>query len=209
MRRLPLALLLIALALLPGAAPMLPWQFYALDGERLVRVSRPAAALVAPTAEGRPPTPPDWEVTGAALADVTGDGAAEWVLLLWRPWRDWPIQRWSSLPSPIAGAHDAAGMSCHLALLDPADGREIWVGSALPAPLSALAVGDVDGDGTDEVVTLEGRYPAGRTAPATHVDVWAWNGFGFTLRARSPVGTWRQLALAQNPVLGREDIAVR
>ncbi|MGB9722983.1 MAG: hypothetical protein ACP5OO_09185 [Chloroflexia bacterium] len=132
------------------------------------------------------PLPSDWDVASAALADVTGDGLPEWVLLVWRPWRDWPIQRWSSLPSPIADFHDAAGRSCHLILLDPAAGRELWAGSALPVPFLALAVRDVDGDGRNELVALEGTYAAGRFGPATYVDIWRWNGFGFSLEGRFP-----------------------
>jgi hypothetical protein len=134
--------------------------------------------------------PATWHVTASALADVTGDGKPEWALVVWRPWRDWPIQRWSSVPSPISTFQDAAGNSCHLILLDPEDGREIWAGSALPAPILALIVEDVDEDGVNEVVTLEGRYAHGDEGPATRVDVWRWNGFGFTLDWRSPAGDY-------------------
>jgi hypothetical protein len=133
-----------------------------------------------------PALPPEWRVTDAVLDDVTGDGAPEWVLLVWRPWQDWPIQRWSNAPSPIAGHRDAAGDSCHLILIDPRDGREIWAGSALPVPLSALSVEDVDGDGRNELRTVEGSYAGGAR---THVDVWRWNGFGFTLQQRSLLGS--------------------
>jgi hypothetical protein len=153
--------------------------------------------------------PPAWHVSASALADVTSDGRAEWVLVVWRPWRDWPIQRWSSTRSPIADFHDAAGDSCHLILLDPGNGHEVWAGSALPAPSLALAVGDVDGDKRPEIVMLEGDYVTGRQGPARHIDVWRWNGFGFTLEWRSPPGTFRQLYLVDaddNRVL---DIAAR
>jgi hypothetical protein len=153
--------------------------------------------------------PPAWQVSASALADVTGDGRAEWVLVVWRPWRDWPIQRWSSVHSPIMNFHDEAGDSCHLILLDPGDGHEVWAGSALPAPSLALAVGDVDGDKRSEVVMLEVDYATGQHGPAKHVDVWRWNGFGFTLEWRSPSGTFRQLYLVDaddNRVL---DIAAR
>jgi hypothetical protein len=156
-----------------------------------------------------PSLPSTWQVTDAALADVTGDGDPEWVLVVWRPWRDWPIQRWSSAPSPVAGFHDAAGDSCQLILLDPNDGREIWAGSALPVPMLALEVGDVDGDGRDEVVTLEGEYAAGRQGSATHVDVWRWNGFGFTLVWRSAPGVFRQLCLTDVGNGGILEIVVR
>ncbi|MBN1641201.1 MAG: hypothetical protein JXA09_08195 [Anaerolineae bacterium] len=152
-----------------------------------------ALLLILPAGRASPCTPdlpPGWRVTASALADVTGDGVAEWVLLVWRPWRDWPIQVWSALPSPIAAFHDARGDSCHLILLDPADGREIWAGSALPVPLLGLVVDDADGDGMAEVWTVEGRYAAGREGPGTHVDVWRWNGFGFTLVWRSAPGVY-------------------
>jgi hypothetical protein len=151
---------------------------------------------------------PDWQISAAILADVTGDRISEWVLLVWRPWRDWPIQQWSAAPSPIAGFHDAAGQSCHLILLDPKDGREIWAGSALPAPLLALAVADVDEDGQSEVVAVEGRYDGERDGPGTHVDVWRWNGFGFTLAWRSPAGVFDRRCLAEAGMCGARDALV-
>jgi hypothetical protein len=196
-------------ALLPCSAPLPPWQVYAFsDGSFVSLLVPPSSSPPAPLLP-LPPTPPDWQVTATALADVTGDDAPEWVLLVWRPWRDWPIQEWTSAPSPITDFHDAAGDSCHLILLEPDSGREIWAGSALPAPLLALAVGDVDGDGLNEVVTLEGDYAIGRDGPATHVDVWRWNGFGFSLAWRSPSGTFRQLRLTGGSNGGTLKIAVR
>jgi len=79
----------------------------------------------------------------------------------------------------------------------------------LPAPLLALVVGDVDGDGRNEVLTLEGDYTTGRYGPATHVDVWHWNGFGFGLEWRSPPGTFRELRLTDGNNDATLDIAVR
>jgi hypothetical protein len=194
----PTMIVIVSLALLSCAVPSPAWQVYGFrDGDFVplpdVHKAGTFSALVPDSA--LPATPADWRVTFAALADATGDGQPEWVLLVRRPWRDWPIQEWASVPSPIADFHDAAGDSCHLILLDPENGHEVWAGSALPAPLLALVVGDVDGDGVDEVVTLEGNYDAGWDGPASHVDVWQWNGFGFSLEWRSPEGAFRQLAL--------------
>jgi hypothetical protein len=144
-------------------------------------------------------------VVASVLADVTGDGAPEWALLVWRPWQDWPIQRWSAAPSPIAGYRDASGQSCHLVLIDPRDGSEIWAGSALPAPFLALAVEDVDGDGANELFTLEGSYANGREGPGSRVDVWRWNGFGFTLQWRSPPGVYPMDCLSDADRCGLRD----
>lgn len=152
-----------------------------------------------------PALPTDWQVTAATLADVTGDGAVEWVLVVWRPWQDWPIQQWSDLPSPIAGFHDAEGNSCHLILLDPQDGHEIWAGSALPAPILGLTVDNVDEDGFNEVWTVRGSYADGRDGPGTHVDVWHWNGFGFTLAWRSLPGSFAPSCLARADRCGAQN----
>jgi hypothetical protein len=164
-----------------GSPTSRPVQVSTYEGSAAPVATRPSASL--------PAHPPDWHVADGTLSDVTGDRVPEWVLLVWRPWRDWPIQRWSAATSPIAGFHDAAGESCHLILLDPRDGHEIWGGSALPVPFLALAVEDVDGDGGNEVVTVEGSYARGRDSPGTRVGVWRWNGFGFTLLWHSPPGT--------------------
>jgi len=207
----PTMAVLVSLALLSRAAPLSSWQVYAFrDGAFTLSNTHETSASSAPVSKRPlPATPADWHVTAATLADVTGDGEPEWVLLVWRPWRDWPIQEWVSVPSPIANFHDAAGDSCHMILLDPQDGREIWAGSALPAPLLALAVGDVDGDGRNELVTLEGDYATGRDGPASHVDVWQWNGFGLSLEWRSPRNALHQLRLTDTGNDSTLSIAVR
>jgi hypothetical protein len=171
-----------------AASLVVPWRVYMHDGERFVS----AAPLVDGTLgelarHDRVPgsLAPLGEVISSALADVTGDGRPEWVVLVWRPWQDWPIQDWVRAPSPISDFHDALGESCAVVLVDPRSGHEIWAGSALPVALVAMEVGDVDGDGVDEVVTLEGEYAIGRDGPAQHLVVWSWGGFGFGLDWRS------------------------
>jgi hypothetical protein len=208
----PTMTVIVSLALLSGVAPLPAWQVYAFRDNAFVTLPNTQEVIpsLLPASESPLPfTPPDWDVTAATLADVTGDGEAEWVLLVRRPWRDWPIQEWASALSPIADFHDAAGDSCHLILLDPESGCEIWAGSALPVPLLALAVGDVDGDDANEVVTLEGDYATGWDGPASHVDVWQWNGFGFSLEWRSPGGAFHQLSLVSTGSEGIPSIAVR
>ena len=218
MRSVVVAAVFMALTLLSASAPPIPWWVYAFqDGAfRPLVLPRQQAATLLVSRPSDPPAMPSpghvpstWRITASALADVTGDGSPEWALVVWRPWRDWPIQSWSTAPSPIAGFHDAAGSSCHLILLDPRDGHEVWAGSALPAPILALAVGDVDGDGRSEVITLEGDYATGRDGPACCVDVWKWNGFGFTLEWRSPSSILHQLRLTDANDDGILDVVVR
>jgi hypothetical protein len=154
--------------------------------------------------------PISWHILAALHADLTHDGIPECTLLVWRPWQDWPIMQWSDTPSPIAANRDAHGDSAHIILVEPtADGRqrsavsdqrsayrELWAGSALAVPIIQIAAGDVDGDGWDELVALEGDYASGRYGPARHVAVWRWNGFGFTLEWRGPPRRLVALVLA-------------
>lgn len=129
--------------------------------------------------------PANWDVRASAYADVTGDGTPECVLSVWRPWRDWPIARWAGRPTPITRNRDARGDSSHVAVLRPLPGggyREVWVGSALFQPVTALAV--LPG-GT--LATLETTYERGRDAPGVALSLWRWTGFGFGLLRREAV----------------------
>ncbi|MVN87995.1 hypothetical protein GO986_14655 [Deinococcus sp. HMF7620] len=178
MRRMALGLLLLGSALAGGDAG-LAWRSLSPTGGW-----QPAAAVVAPTPCPALNLPATWEVSASAFADVTGDGSPECVLTLWRPWRNWPIHRWSAGPTPITANRDAAGRSAHVAVLRPLPGgayREVWVGSALYRPVRALSVRP---GGT--LVTLEVSYAA-PSAPAQTLSEWHWTSFGFDLVRRVPV----------------------
>lgn len=185
MRRLLLALLLLGSALAGGAEG--GWRNVGPEG-----TPTPAASLR--PSPGCPPMklPTTWDVRSQVYADVTGDGSPECVLALWRPWRDWPVQRWSAARSPITANRDARGDSAHVAVLKSLPGggyRQVWVGSALYRPVTALTVLP---DG--RLVTLEGTYAAGRFAPSVSLSEWTWTGFGFRLEGRAAVRA-RQLGV--------------
>lgn len=178
------ALLLAGMAL--GGGDSGGWRTLQADGTLV-----PAGAL-----RPAPPCPPlhlpeSWDVRSQVYADVTGDGSPECVLAVWRPWRDWPITRRSPSASPITGNRDARGDSAHIAVLKPGLGgtyRNVWVGSALFRPVTALTV--LPGG---RMITLESRYASGRDAPSVVLSEWAWTGFGFRLERRVPL-TARQLS---------------
>jgi hypothetical protein len=215
-------LVALAASLSAGTANLPVWHVYAhqvvaftsLPNQPLPRTNSFASLLPCPPA----PLPPSWHVLAALQTDLTRDGAPECTLLVWRPWQDWPIMQWSDTPSPIAANRDAHGDSAHIILLEAPNPqclipntpyREIWAGSALALPILQIAVGDVDGDGWQELVALEGDYATGRYGPARYVAVWRWNGFGFTLVWRSPVGRSVALALADLENDGVLEILVR
>ncbi len=105
-------------------------------------------------------SPPEWQVGQALVADLNRDGRPEAVLLVWRPFRPWPVDAWLPYGGRISDFHDSNGTSCHLILIGWYRGafRERWAGSALAAPVKSFAVADLSGDGEQLLVTLEAQY---------------------------------------------------
>jgi poly-gamma-glutamate capsule biosynthesis protein CapA/YwtB (metallophosphatase superfamily) len=119
-------------------------------------------------------SPPEWRVVDLALGDPNDDGRGELLLALWKP--------------------DAAGVPrSHPFIVGYRGGiyRTLWGGSAVSEPIHEVELGDVDGDGLQELVVLE----EGGDGSERAVAVWRWHGWGFSLIWRSPPGRYRDLAL--------------
>jgi hypothetical protein len=117
---------------------------------------------------------PEWRVVDLALGDPNDDGRMEAILALWK--------------------EDEAGvLRSHPFIIGHRGGRYtlLWGGSAVAFPIHELQLGDVTGDGVDNLVVLEetadGQW---RT-----ISVWRWHGWGYTLLWRSPAGRYRDLVL--------------
>lgn len=140
-------------------------------------------------------SPADWQVTQALIGDLDRDSQPEVDLLVWRPFRPWPVDRFLPYGGRIDRFQDSQGRSCQVILIAWRGGvyQERWAGSALAEPLLAFAAVDLDGDGRQELIGLETSYDASPTAPAEAISAWSWNGFGFSLLARQ-YGAFRQMA---------------
>jgi hypothetical protein len=143
-------------------------------------------------------SPQDWQVRQAAIADLNGDGQPEAVLLLWRPFRPWPVDQWLPVGGRISGFHNATGRSCHIILIGWKGGgyREVWAGSAMADPINSIMTADMNGDQTQELVALEGRYTDPDSTPARTLKLWKWNGFGFSV-VSSMDGSFSKMTLVQ------------
>ncbi len=147
-------------------------------------------------------SPEAWQVVQAGMTDLDRDGVPEATLLVWRPFSPWPVDRWLPHGGRIQDFHNPQGLSCHLILIGWRKGRytELWAGSALAEPVLSFAAADLNGDGRQELVTLDGDYSAaspGGSGPARHLKVWEWNGFGFSV-VYSLAGTFTGMGIAQN-----------
>ncbi|MDH4209380.1 MAG: hypothetical protein OEV76_10940 [Anaerolineae bacterium] len=151
---------------------------------------------------------PSWDVRRLLAADVNDDEVPEVAFVLWKPFRLEPAIIYDTFGFP--SLWEEGSLRNHLFIYGWRDGtwQHLWCSSPVADPIVDLAVGDVDGDGSHELVVLEGSYDA-PDAPARQVSTWQWNGWGFTLQWRSPAGTWDHLVLQDVTEDGVLDILVK
>jgi hypothetical protein len=180
-------------------APLMAADF---DGDDQIETLDVTGGRALLTRDGREiwSSPTAWDVWEGRITDLDRDGSSEISLLVWREFAPWPIDAYIPRPGRIASFHDRSGRSCHLILIGwrGSEFGELWAGSALSHPLAAFEAADLDGDGEQELVTLEGSYNQSRSSGYT-VGVWEWNGFGFTLRARSTRSSFTRVAVLLLP----------
>jgi hypothetical protein len=135
---------------------------------------------------------PSWDVRQLLVADVNNDGKQEAAFVLWKPFRLEPAIIYQTFNFP--SLWEEGSLRNHLFIYGWRDAawQHLWCSSPVADPIMELAAADVDGDGANELVVLEGSYDA-PDAAARHVSVWRWNGWGFTLQWRSPGGAWDHL----------------
>ena len=139
-------------------------------------------------------SPPTWRIVQAGLSDLNHDGKPEISLLVWRPFQPLPIDAYRPNSGSIDAFQNKAGESCQIILIGWRAERyqEVWAGSALAEPVLAFIALDLNSDGKQELITLDGRYEDSALRTARSLSVWRWSGFSFTSLARLE-GSFRRL----------------
>jgi hypothetical protein len=114
---------------------------------------------------------PGWLVVDVALGDPNNDGRFEALVAFLKPDA---FDRLRSQPFIVGYRRGLFGTW--------------WGGSPIQRPLLEVKLADVDGDGAQELLTLE-RVSDTQQRPT----VWRWHGWGFILQWAGPPGHYRGL----------------
>jgi hypothetical protein len=119
-------------------------------------------------------SPDEWRVMDVALGDPNDDGRYEIML---------------AIRQKDAAGHERSQPY----IVGHRGGRYnlLWGGRPLADPIQALAVGDVDGNGKDELIVIEELADGSAQA----LSVWRWTGWTFSLVWRSEPGSYSDLVL--------------
>ncbi len=134
---------------------------------------------------------PGWRIVDVAAGDAWNDLRQEVLMALWKDDAQGVPRSHPFIAGHRRGYYDL-----------------LWGGSAVVDPIHELELGDVDADGLNELVVLEGRYDDPAGSSARFVTVWRWNGWGFVLLWRSEEGHYRHLYLLDVDGDGVHEIVV-
>lgn len=114
----------------------------------------------------------DWWVDDFFLGDSDNNGISELNLLVWKAGSFGPHR-------PFWVTEEDLSVKNHLFIFKLVEGviKPVWQSSNLDRPNYKAGLADLDGDGTNELVVVEGDYddPGVREA-----GIWRWNGWGFS-----------------------------
>lgn len=117
-------------------------------------------------------TPDDWWVENFVLGDANNDGVPDLNLSVWKAGSFGPCK-------PFWIIEEDNEVKNHLFIFNLVNGsfKPVWQSSNLERFNYELALIDINNDGQNELLVLEGNYANPREK---RVNVWQWNGWGFT-----------------------------
>ena len=135
-------------------------------------------------------TPSSWRVDSFFLADSNNDGRKEINLSVWKKGNFG-----SSKPFWVKENDQSTKNHFFVFSFDKEKIKAIWQSSNLKKPNCEFIFGDVDNDGKQELVVIEGEYGVKYNCQGNYLAVWQWNGWGFSNQWRSQKGKYENLEI--------------
>jgi poly-gamma-glutamate synthesis protein (capsule biosynthesis protein) len=132
----------------------------------------------------------DWWIDDFALADSNNDGVLDINLSLWKS-GDFGTSK------PFWIKENDMSVKNHFFVYDLVNGamKSIWGSSNLSVPNCEFKIADINEDGENELITIEGDYSQKSLCSGDYVAVWKWSGWGFSNDWRSEKGDFSNLEI--------------
>lgn len=130
-------------------------------------------------------TPSEWWVDHFEIADTTSDGQMEIALSVWKSGS-------YGTSKPFWVSEEDKSVKNHFFVFGFKDQKiqPIWQSSNLSRPNCEFIIADVNGDGMDELVVIEGEYSSDFICSGKYLAVWSWQEWGFYNDWRSEAGEY-------------------
>ena len=132
----------------------------------------------------------DWWIDDFVLADSNNDGIVDINLSLWKSGS-------FGTSKPFWVKENDMSVKNHFFVLDFSGGtiKQVWGSSNLAEPNCEFKIVDVDNDGENDLVVVEGNYSQKPKCTGNYVAVWKWNDWGFSNEWRSEKGNFANLEI--------------
>jgi hypothetical protein len=135
-------------------------------------------------------TPLEWWVDRYVVADSDSDGKLNINLSVWKQGNFG-----SHLPFWIQENDQSIKNHFFVFEFKNNQPKPTWQSSNLEHPNCEFAFADLDNDGRDELVVIEGEYREDLQCIGNYLAVWKWNGWGFSNEWRSAEGNYKNLTV--------------
>jgi len=133
---------------------------------------------------------PEWRVENVILADIDNDGKIDIITSVWKMGKYGP-----DLPFWIKENINEWGNHLFIYKWEDNGVKLFWGSSTIDAPIKEMAVEDVNNDGQNDLVVLEGDYQEPVDELADYLTVWHWDEWSFYNDFRSKKGKFYDLKI--------------
>jgi len=133
-------------------------------------------------------SPNDWWIDNFVIADSNNDGVLDINLSLWKSGN-------FGTSKPFWVKENDLSVKNHFFVLDFVgdEMKQVWGSSNLVEPNCEFQIVNIDNDGKNDLIVIEGDYSQKPKCNGNYVAVWKWSDWGFSNEWRSDKGNFSNL----------------